>query len=186
MERPKVLVVFYSRSGHTRAIAHALSECIPCDVEEIVDKTDRAGLIGYVRSALDAALRRRANLLPTRVDPADYDLVIVGTPVWNASVSVPVRTFLELYSGKLRHVAFFLSHGGTGRRRVFRQMERLAGAKPLAKLAVREKTVDHGELKSNVDPFVEEVRTELKTEAVAFHPVDVRISAGQPLEAIRR
>jgi hypothetical protein len=26
-------------------------------------------------------------------DPNDYDLVLVGTPVWNASVSTPVRTY---------------------------------------------------------------------------------------------
>jgi flavodoxin len=185
MDRAKVLLVFYSRSGHTRAIAQALGDCISCDVEEIVDKTDRRGWRGYLRSGFEAAFHRSARLSPIRVDLADYDLVIVGSPVWNASVSGPVRTFFELHSRKLRRVAFFLSYGGTGSRRVFRQMERLARTRPLATLAVREKTIDHGRLKDKVDPFVERIRMELKAEAMALHPVDVRTSAGRPAEAAR-
>lgn len=185
MDRPKVLLVFYSRSGHTRAVAHALSDALSCDVEEIIDETDRRGLRGYLRCAVDAVFHRKASVLPLKVDPTDYDLVIVGTPVWNASVSAPVRTFLEVYSGRLRRVAFFLSYGGSGKGRVFRQMERLAGTKPLTKLAVRERTIDHDRLKGRLEPFVEDVRTELKAEASAQRSVDDPISVREPAEATR-
>ena len=97
-------------------------------------------------------------------DPTRFDLVIVGTPVWNASVSAPIRTFLGKYSGHLRHVAFFLSYGGRGSRRAFRQMERLAGGRPVATLAVREAIIDHGRLENEAQAFVDEIRAELRGE----------------------
>jgi flavodoxin len=37
MGAPKLLVVFYSRSGTTRRIAKALSEALKCDLEEITE-----------------------------------------------------------------------------------------------------------------------------------------------------
>lgn len=179
-DRPKVLLVFYSRSGRTRAVAKAIGNSLSCDVEEIVDKTDRRGVRGYLRSGFEAFFRRETKLQPMTVNPADYDLVIVGTPVWNASVSAPVRAFFERYSGRLARVAFFLSYGGTGRRRVFHQMGRLARARPLATLAVREATIDHKRFDDEVHAFVEEVRTELQAEARSARESGIRISPDEP------
>jgi flavodoxin len=46
MARPRILVVYYSRSGTTRKIAEALSEALACDLEEIVEDKSRAGSFG--------------------------------------------------------------------------------------------------------------------------------------------
>jgi len=165
MNRPTALLVFYSRSGRTRAVAKAAAAQLGCDMEEIADTTDRHGLIGYLRSAFDATFRRPAKLRPLGTDPEPYDLVIVGTPVWNASVSAPVRTFLKQHSGRLHRVAFFLSHGSSGRRRVFAQMERLAGTRPLATMAVREAAIRRHRFDLDVQRFVDEIRAALHVQA---------------------
>lgn len=157
MDRKPALVVFYSRSGRTRAVARVIAETLHCDLEELVDPTDRRGLRGYLRSGLDAALRRPVQLHTLRADPLQYDLVIVGTPIWNLSVSAPVRAFLRQYGGQVHRVAFFLTCGGSGVRRVFRQMRHLSGRRPAATLAVREIAVRRDQFEEDVRRFADEV-----------------------------
>jgi len=86
-------------------------------------------------------LQRATPIEPPRADLAAYDLVIVGTPIWAFTMASPVRTFLEGAAGQLRAVAFFCTEGGSGHERAFRAMEKLAGRKPVAELALNEKEV---------------------------------------------
>ncbi len=154
MAKSKALVVYYSRTGTTRRLAGAISAAIPCDVEEIFDTRNRVGVLGYLRSGFDALLRRRTVLEPTRYDPAFYDLLIVGTPVWNASVSAPVRTYLTTQKGRIKQVAFFCTCGGVGADRAFRQMTDVCGVEPRDVLAVRQIDVERGDDASRVQAFV--------------------------------
>jgi len=92
MGRRRTLVVYYSRSGHTRGVARQVAAALEADLEEIAEPTGRDGVLGYVRSALEAIFGASAEIERPRSDPGDYDLVVVGTPVWDAAVSTPVRT----------------------------------------------------------------------------------------------
>jgi flavodoxin len=161
MDASKVLIVFYSRTGSTRALAHALADELACPVEELIDRRPRSGVVGLLRCAIDAALGRTTQLAKLKHDPADYDLVIVGTPVWGMSVSAPVRTYLTQTAGRFRDVAFFLTHGGTGRERVFEQMQELAMLQPTAVLSVTEREVDSAEFLRKARAFAERLRAAL-------------------------
>lgn len=154
MRNPKALLVYYSRTGTTHLVAEAIAAALPCDVEGIVDTRNRHGILGYLRAGFDAGFRRLTTLKPTQYDPADYDLVIVGTPVWNASVSAPVRTYLTMHKGRLKSVAFFCTFGGSGSRRAFRQMAETCGVRPLDLLDIREAEVRRGEHTRRVQSFV--------------------------------
>ncbi|MEJ2068652.1 MAG: flavodoxin domain-containing protein, partial [Deltaproteobacteria bacterium] len=49
-------------------------------------------------------------------DPSDYDLVIVGTPVWSWSPSPPVKAFMRKADLDGSMVALFCTHeGGPGK-----------------------------------------------------------------------
>lgn len=137
--RPKVLVVFYSRGGNTRRVAHAIAEELHADVEELFDRRDRRGIRGYVRACRDAWRQRETSLEVPRHDPRSYDLVVAGSPVWCWSLTPAMRTYLACHRRGLAEVAFFLTHGGTARERVLAQMTQVAGRLPLRTLAVREK-----------------------------------------------
>lgn len=141
MERANVLVVFYSRSGFTKIVAAALARALNADLEELLDTRNRAGVLGYVKCGFDAALGRLTQLRPLSRHPGAYGIVVVGTPVWNASVSSPVRTFLVQHQAALRKVAFFCTYGASGNERVFRQMEQVCGKAPLGTMAVRDREV---------------------------------------------
>lgn len=137
MDPKRTLVVYYSRTGTTHEVADAIRKELGCEIDRIADRTHRRGLIGYLRSGLEAALHRRPALAKMSTIPSDYDLVIVGTPIWNASVSAPVRAYLRENRDRIRNVAFFCSYGGSGSTRAFRQMQKVCGRAPLATLAVK-------------------------------------------------
>lgn len=140
MERKRILVVYYSRSGVTRAIALELGQMQDADVEEILDRRGRAGPFGYLRSLVEAIRQRPADIMPTTKDPLSYELVIVGTPIWAGSVASPVRAYLIANKSGFRNVAFFCSLGGRGSETAFAQMRALIGSGPVAqcKITARE------------------------------------------------
>ena len=154
---PRVLVVFYSRSGNTRRVAHAIAEELHADVEEIIDRRDRRGLLGYLRAGRDAWRQRETPIDSPRSDPRSYDLVIAGSPVWSGSLASAMRTYLACYRNALTEVAFFLTHGGSARERVFRQMTEVAGRAPLRTLAIREKELSGGEWMDRARGFAREL-----------------------------
>lgn len=155
--KPRVLVAFYSRTGTTRRVAEALARELEADVEEISDSQRRGGPLGYLRSGLDAILGRMTPLHEAKREPADYDLVLIGTPVWMSSVSAPVRTYLTLNRGWIRRVAFFLTEGGMGSRRVLDQMAHLCGRKPAGELTLTERHMTRGEYLTKVQQFAREL-----------------------------
>ncbi len=138
---PRVLVVSFSRTGHTASIAEALRKRLSADVEALHDAADRTGIAGYLRSGAEA-LRGTAALIdrPAK-DPSGYDLVLVGGPVWAASVCPPARTYLWLERDRLPATGLFVTYGGAGADRALGQMRALLGKKPVATLAVREADV---------------------------------------------
>ncbi|WP_155847403.1 NAD(P)H-dependent oxidoreductase [Asticcacaulis sp. AC402] len=130
MDSIKRLVVFYSRSGTTRSMAQALAAALGCDLEEITERNPRTGFLGYMRSVLEALLKRPGSIAAPQRDVAAYDLVIVGTPVWCSSLSSPVRAYLKRTAPKLPDVAFFCCLGGMGSENTFAQMTAVTGKTP--------------------------------------------------------
>lgn len=164
--RPTVLVVFYSRSGNTRRLAHAIAEELHADVEEIVDRRERRGALGYLRAGRDAWRKRETPIDSPRHDPRSYDLIVAGSPVWSWSLAPAMRTRLACHRDMLTDVAFFLTHGGTARDRVFGQMAEVAGRVPLRTLAVREKELTGGEWVDRARGFARELARLLELRAV--------------------
>lgn len=163
----KALVVYFSRSGHTETVARLVADALHADVEPIADHTSRRGILGYLRSGFEAATRRMPDIAPPSHDLAQYDLVVVGTPIWNASVSSPVRAFLSRNRKDLKRVAFFCTMGGRGAERAFREMERASGRRPADVLVLKERDL-RGDLKQPIDRFVRELRAVLEPPEVAI------------------
>ena len=113
----KILIAYYSRTGTTKKVAEVLGIKLNADIEEIKDTVDRVGAKGYLLSGRDATLRRMTTIEPMQKNPADYDLVIIGTPIWSWNLSVPVRTYLEQHKTEFKNIALFCGMGGSGDKR---------------------------------------------------------------------
>ncbi|MFH0816187.1 MAG: flavodoxin [Methanobacteriota archaeon] len=105
------LVVYYSRTGMTKIVAETVRALLQCDAEELKDTKKRKGLVGYMRSGREVMEKGTTTLEPTSRDPADYDLVIVGTPVWVYTMSTPVKAWLEQNEAKIKKLAVFCTCG---------------------------------------------------------------------------
>jgi menaquinone-dependent protoporphyrinogen IX oxidase len=158
MPAPKILVIFYSRSGTTRRIATALSAALGGSVEEIAEDRGRSGFLGYLRSVIEARRKRSANIRPARNDPKSFDLVVIGTPVWAWSVSSPVRAYLTANKDRLPAVAFFCTLGGKGSETAFAQMQGIVGKSPRATCAITAREVASGGQGPSLASFAEALR----------------------------
>jgi flavodoxin len=138
----KTLVVFYSRTGTTRRLAESLARELQADVEEITERGTRWGWSGYLRSSLEALLNRAPRIDRSGHDPAGYDLVVIGTPVWSHAISAPVRAFLREHGHRMSRTAFFCTCTGNGSAHALRQMRELVGKPPVAELVMTAETAN--------------------------------------------
>lgn len=162
----RVLVVYFSRSGHTERVARTFAAALDADLEPIRERRGRRGPLGLLRCAWEA-LREVPALVAEGRDPRGYDLVVVGTPVWMGRLSSPVRGWLRRYAGPLPPVAFFATQHASGSEVAFAQMETIAGRPPLARLTLLEGQVDRGELQP-VHPTAERLLATIgRAEALA-------------------
>ena len=163
MTRSRILVTYYSRTGNTAQLAEEIASTLRnrgagCELERLRERDiNRSGWIGYLRSGFDAIFQRSTELEPLVRDPAQYDLVIVGTPVWNASISTPARAFLLHERHRLRRVAFFATHGGSGEKRVFSRMREITRQAPVATLVVRERDLPRHKHVTALQGFIDHV-----------------------------
>jgi flavodoxin len=150
----KILVAYHSRGGYTRRVAQHLARRLGADVEPIRVAQPVAGSIGYALCAIEAIAGIAPALRSSRHDPARYDTVIVGTPVWFWSVSSPVRSWLSLHPLRRARVAFFCTMRGAGAERAFSTMSSLAGSEPVATMALTDDEIDSGDEAKKLDAFV--------------------------------
>ena len=115
-EADKTLIVYFSWSGNTRAVANTIQELTGCDIVEIEVEEPYSSVYNEVtaraRQELDNDIRPA---LVTQVENIDeYDTLIVGTPIWSSRLAPPVKSFLAMYDLTGKKIAPFCTHGGSG------------------------------------------------------------------------
>lgn len=155
----KSLVVYYSRTGNTRKLAEELADALGCDVEEIIDTKNRSGIIGWLRSGRDASNQNLTVLKDKINDPSQYDLLIIGTPIWGGHVSTPVRTYIHQNQADFNSVAFFCTASGDKFDGVFNDMKELCGVAPVETLGVSGKEIKKDGYKNKMQDFINGIQT---------------------------
>ena len=163
MDGEKRLVVFHSASGNTEKVAQAVAEALSADVEQIQEVKPRPidirgkGLGNFLnmgRVAFGALVGRATPIKEAQRDPAGYDLVVIGTPVYAGSLAGPVRAYLDRYRSGFKAVAFFCTGEGPHNEKVFQQMEAVCGKSPKAVRAFHAPEIRAGEFRPQVEEFI--------------------------------
>jgi len=105
--RPKVLIVYYSRDGHTQYVAETLAKKFGGDIERLVDKKKRTGPVGTTAAGKDAVAKKFTKIGPLKHDPKEYEIVLIGTPGWFGNMTPAVRTFVEKYDLTGKKIGLF-------------------------------------------------------------------------------
>lgn len=126
----KTLVVYYSRTGNTKKIAQDIIARLNAASEALVPQKNVSGFFGLMGLVRDAILKKSMPIGPVKENPAEYDLVILGTPVWGGTVASPVITYLNTNRGNFKKLAWFFSSGGMDSELMTGKLEQL-GEQPL-------------------------------------------------------
>ncbi|MDP4145707.1 MAG: flavodoxin [Bacillota bacterium] len=157
MPNKRILVIYYSRTGFTKKVAQEIAKRFDCEIEEIQEKANRKGIIGFILGGRDALQKRRTNIHPTSKNISDYDLVIMGTPVWAYHITPALRTFIADNKGKFKNVALFSTQGGTSNSKVLEDHLELFNKKPAAVLKVTGKDFKSEDYIKSVEIFSAEI-----------------------------
>ncbi len=153
----KTLVVYYSLTGHTRQIAEAIAAAHDADLEVIEDTFNRDTGLGRIRSAIESLLGLGSCITPPKHDLSVYDLVVVGTPVWAARLSSPVRAYLSQQRASLERVAFFCTQAGIGGKWALQNMAKVSGQRPIARMIISERQLNTPVAKKKIAQFMSEI-----------------------------
>jgi len=126
------LIIYFSRTGSTRKVAEAIQEVTGFDLEEIKEKAGRVGSLGWLKSGMESTRRMLPQIIPLTHDPSQYDIVIIGTPIWASSMSSPIRAFITEYKNKISKFALFCTGDGVDPEKVFVPISELLGKEPMA------------------------------------------------------
>lgn len=121
----KGLVIFYTRTGRTRAIAEVVREMYAYELQEIIDLRDRSGLLGYISGVIDILFRPITEISPKELNLDSYNLLYIGAPIWGNRFPPAITTFFSTarFSGK--KVVLFADFGSSMKDSIFAQYSKL-------------------------------------------------------------
>ena len=132
-EAPKVLVLYYSQTSNTKAVAEAIARQLNADMEEIVAVNPYDG---DFQATIERCIKEREagvipEIQPVKANIADYDVIFLGYPVWFGTYAPPVTAFLNQADLSGKKVVPFCTFGSGG---LESSAKELAAAEPDAEL----------------------------------------------------
>ncbi|MBO4403291.1 MAG: NAD(P)H-dependent oxidoreductase [Bacteroidales bacterium] len=115
-EEPKVLVLYYSQTGNTKAVAEEIARRLNADMEEIVAVNPYDG---DFQATIARCMQEREqevipDIQPLKADISGYDVVFLGYPVWFGTYAPPVITFLNNVDLSGKKIVPFCTFGSGG------------------------------------------------------------------------
>jgi len=149
----RVLIVCYSRGGSTLRVARHLAEALGADLDRIEENDSREGAGGYLRSLVEAVAKGVPTIRTLR-DPADYDLVILGCPVWASTMASPMRAYVLAHRGQLQRSPVFVVMGGRGGEQTVREIQLACRAGDSPSLVLTHREVEDGAFRDLCESFI--------------------------------
>lgn len=114
--KPKTLVLYYSQTSNTQAVAKEIANRLGADIEEIVAMNPYDG---DFNATIQRCIEEREQgvtpeIQPIKVDLSKYDLFFIGYPVWFGTYAPPVATFLKQVDLSGKKIVPFCTFGSGG------------------------------------------------------------------------
>lgn len=115
-ETKKVLVLYYSQTSNTKAVAQEIANKMDADIEEIVPVNPYDGDFD---ATISRCLQEREQGTVTEIQPIKskiekYETIFIGYPVWFGTYAPPVATFLDQVDLSGKTVVPFCTFGSGG------------------------------------------------------------------------
>jgi flavodoxin len=116
----KTLIVFFSYDGNSALVVEELHKNLgeDCDVLplRIADETYQSRLADLLQAGRMILSRKNPALKPYDAAPDNYDLIILGGPVWAGAPAPALQTFIAETKPSGKRIGLFLCHAfGSGK-----------------------------------------------------------------------
>ena len=142
----KILVAYFSQTGHTRPLAEHAAEILHADLYEIkaADPYTEAD-INYGDSESRTSKEQndpdvRPEIAGSVENMEQYDIVFLGYPIWWGDMPMAVYTFMESYDWSGKVVIPFCTHEGSGLSGTDSSIASVTGAQVLTAIDMRGST----------------------------------------------
>ena len=158
----KQLVAYFSATGTTENVAQTISQLLECDLFEIVpeqlySKDDLDWNNPKSRSSIEMNDKSSRPLIASRIENVeDYDVILLGFPIWWYVAPTIINNFLESYDLAGKTIIPFATSGGSD---MGNTIERL-------KLSAPESIFMEGKVLNNTSKA--SIATWLKTQFLSF------------------
>lgn len=130
---PKILVLSYSQTSNTKAVATEIATKLGADIDEIIPvelyEADFQATVARGKKELDE--KAYPEIRPLAKNPADYDVIFLGYPIWFGTFAPPVFTFLNQVDLSGKKIVPFCTFGSGG---LESSLKDLAALEPEAEL----------------------------------------------------
>ncbi|MFW9948004.1 MAG: flavodoxin family protein [Candidatus Odinarchaeota archaeon] len=136
----RILVVYYSLTGNTKFIAEHISNALNADIEEVkpIKELNPESGSKYFWGGMKAKMKTKPKLNDLIHNPLEYDLIIIGTPVWAWTLSPPIRSYCSEFELKDKNVALWTCSGGDGIKAMKRFKDFMEGSNIISELRFQE------------------------------------------------
>lgn len=149
--------MYYSRTGNTKKVGEEIAKTLGADSDEIVDRKNRQGILGWLKAGWDARRGKRPEI-EVQKDPRDYDLIIVGTPIWGGKMTPAVRTYLNDYDFTDKKMAFFTTEMGGKPVETIEEMEEIAAeAQIKGSLCIKQDDIQNNNYEAQLSDFLQDL-----------------------------
>lgn len=112
----KKLVLYFSESGNTKAVAEELQKQLGADIESILPEEAYSGnfqeTMQRVQKENQSGTLPKINPLKAKV--ADYDIIFLGYPIWGGTYASPVASLLKEQDFAGKKIVPFCTFGSGG------------------------------------------------------------------------
>ncbi len=111
-----VLVLYFSMSGNTEAVANFIHDEVGGDLIQLETvqtyPEDYDELVDYAQEEQQENARPELSTVIENID--QYDTIFLGYPNWWGDMPMPIYTFLDTYDLSGKTIVPFITHGGSG------------------------------------------------------------------------
>lgn len=110
----KKAIVYYSYSNNTKKIVDEIVKSVNADIYEIkpvIPYTDDYELL-VEQEENKQGKNEEVEIEDLKLNLKDYDIILLGTPVWWYTMAPPVRTFLKNNDFTGKTIIPFITNGG--------------------------------------------------------------------------
>ena len=155
----KTLVVYFSRTNRTRFVAEKIAKHLETDTEEVKESQTKKGMMTFMKASLAAMLSRETEIAEPSKIISQYDLIIIGTPVWYTRPVPAITTYLKKIKLTGKSVAFFCTNEGSGAETTFKKLKELTtGSIIVGTLAISNVSQEPAEAEAKVSEWCSKLK----------------------------